>query len=208
MNAITITDLHKYYAKLHVLRGLNLSVTQGECVILLGANGCGKSTLMRCLNGLAPHDQGSIHILGEPLTRLSTAQMRRLRQKIGVVFQQFNLVQNVSVFQNVLYGALGQQRLGLLTSLACFASDELRERAMAALERVGLAHKAQAECRALSGGQQQRVAIARTLMQDAEIIIADEPVASLDPKAGREIMDLLLDVVTERGMTVLCTLHH
>ena len=78
---------------------------------------------------------------------------------------------------------------------------------MAALERVGLAHKAQAECRALSGGQQQRVAIARTLMQDAEIIIADEPVASLDPKAGREIMDLLLDVVTERGMTVLCTLH-
>lgn len=207
MNAITITDLHKYYAKLHVLRGLNLSVTQGECVILLGANGCGKSTLMRCLNGLAPHDQGSIHILGEPLTRLSTAQMRRLRQKIGVVFQQFNLVQNVSVFQNVLYGALGQQRLGLLTSLACFASDELRERAMAALERVGLAHKAQAECRALSGGQQQRVAIARTLMQDAKIIIADEPVASLDPKAGREIMDLLLDVVTERGMTVLCTLH-
>ncbi|RUR56327.1 phosphonate ABC transporter ATP-binding protein [Vreelandella populi] len=207
MNAITITELHKYYAKLHVLRGLNLSVNQGECVILLGANGCGKSTLMRCLNGLAPHDQGSIQILGEPLTRLSPARLRRLRQKIGVVFQQFNLVQNVSVFQNVLYGALGQQRLGLLTSLSCFATAELRERAMAALERVGLAHKAQAECRALSGGQQQRVAIARTLMQDAEIIIADEPVASLDPKAGREIMDLLLDVVTERGMTVLCTLH-
>ena len=207
MNAITITELHKYYAKLHVLRGLNLSVTQGECVILLGANGCGKSTLMRCLNGLAPHDQGNIQILGEPLARLSSAQLRRLRQKIGVVFQQFNLVQNVSVFQNVLYGALGQQRLGLLTSLSCFATVELRERAMAALERVGLAHKAQAECRALSGGQQQRVAIARTLMQDAEIIIADEPVASLDPKAGREIMDLLLDVVTERGMTVLCTLH-
>ncbi|MBE0403513.1 phosphonate ABC transporter ATP-binding protein [Halomonas citrativorans] len=207
MNAITITDLHKYYAKLHVLRGLNLSVSQGECVILLGANGCGKSTLMRCLNGLAPHDQGSIHILGEPLTGLSAAQLRRLRQKIGVVFQQFNLVQNVSVFQNVLYGALGQQRLGLLTSLSCFATIELRKRAMAALERVGLAHKAQAECRELSGGQQQRVAIARTLMQDAEIIIADEPVASLDPKAGREIMDLLLDVVAERGMTVLCTLH-
>lgn len=207
MNAITITELHKYYAKLHVLRGLNLSVTQGECVILLGANGCGKSTLMRCLNGLAPHDQGNIQILGEPLTHLSSAQLRRLRQKIGVVFQQFNLVQNVSVFQNVLYGALGQQRLGLLTSLACFATVELRERAMAALERVGLAHKAQADCRALSGGQQQRVAIARTLMQDAEIIIADEPVASLDPKAGREIMDLLLDVVAERGMTVLCTLH-
>ena len=207
MNAITITELHKYYATLHVLRGLNLSVTQGECVILLGANGCGKSTLMRCLNGLAPHDQGTIQILGEPLTRLSPAKLRRLRQKIGVVFQQFNLVQNVSVFQNVLYGALGQQRLGLLTSLSCFASNELRERGMAALERVGLAHKAQADCRALSGGQQQRVAIARTLMQDAEIIIADEPVASLDPKAGREIMDLLLDVVTERGMTVLCTLH-
>lgn len=207
MKAISVHDLHKHYGQLHVLRGLTLEITQGECVILLGANGCGKSTLMRCLNGLTPHDQGNITILGDSLSHLSKPKLRQLRRKVGVVFQQFNLVQNVSVFQNVLYGAMGQQRFGLLSSLSCFATKELRERAMASLERVGLAHKAQANCRELSGGQQQRVAIARTLMQDADIVIADEPVASLDPKAGKEIMDLLIDVVSERRLTVLCTLH-
>lgn len=207
MNAIDIANVHKHYGKLHVLRGLTLGIPEGECVILLGANGCGKSTLMRCINGLAPHDQGDVHIFNESLSGLSRTGLRALRQKIGVVFQQFNLVQNASVYQNVLYGALGQQRFGLLSTLSCTASRELRERAMQSLERVGLAHKAQASCRELSGGQQQRVAIARTLMQDARIIIADEPVASLDPKAGREIMDLLLEVVSERGLTVLCTLH-
>ncbi|WNL38719.1 ATP-binding cassette domain-containing protein [Halomonas sp. PAMB 3232] len=207
MTAISTTGLNKHYGKLHVLRGLDLTVARGECVILLGANGCGKSTLMRCLNGLTPFEQGEIIMLGEPLSRLSGGELRALRQKVGVVFQQFNLVQNLSVFQNVLFGALGRERLGLLSTLSSLASEPLRERAMVSLERVGLGHKAEARCRELSGGQQQRVAIARTLMQDAEIIIADEPIASLDPRAGREILDLLLDVVIERGMTVLCTLH-
>lgn len=207
MNAIDLSNVHKHYGSLHVLRGLTLSIPKGECVILLGANGCGKSTLMRCINGLAPHDQGDIHIFNDSLSQISKPRLRTLRQKVGVVFQQFNLVQNVSVFQNVLYGALGLQRLGLLSTLSCTASQTLRERAMQSLDRVGLAHKALASCRELSGGQQQRVAIARTLMQDAHIIIADEPIASLDPKAGREIMDLLLEVVSERGLTVLCTLH-
>ncbi|WP_219862421.1 phosphonate ABC transporter ATP-binding protein [Vreelandella piezotolerans] len=207
MNAIDLSNVHKHYGSLHALRGLTLSIPKGECVILLGANGCGKSTLMRCINCLAPHDQGDIHIFNESLSQISKPRLRTLRQKVGVVFQQFNLVQNVSVFQNVLYGALGQQRLGLLSTLSCTASQTLRERAMQSLDWVGLAHKALASCRELSGGQQQRVAIARTLMQDAHIIIADEPIASLDPKAGREIMDLLLEVVSERGLTVLCTLH-
>lgn len=152
MKAINVHNLHKHYGQLHVLRGLTLQIPQGECVILLGANGCGKSTLMRCLNGLTPLDQGEITILGDSLSHLSKPKLRQLRRKMGVVFQQFNLVQNVSVFQNVLYGAMGQQRLGLLSSLGCFATHELRERAMASLERVGLAHKAQADCRALSVG--------------------------------------------------------
>ncbi|MGM0783227.1 MAG: phosphonate ABC transporter ATP-binding protein [Pseudomonadota bacterium] len=207
MSAIFVRDLHKHYGDLHVLRGIDLTIQRGECVILLGANGCGKSTLIRCLNGLARHDSGDVVIFDRSLDGLGKAELRRLRRCMGVVFQQFNLVQNVSVFQNVLHGALGSQPLGLWQTLASLASDALRERAMQCLARVGLAEKARFECRQLSGGQQQRVAIARTLMQDAEILIADEPVASLDPRAGREIMELLLDVVGERGMTVLCSLH-
>jgi phosphonate transport system ATP-binding protein len=182
-------------------------VQKGESVILLGANGCGKSTLLRCLNGLATYGQGSIKVADQALETLSRRRLRELRCNIGVVFQQFNLVQNVSVLQNVLFGSLGRQRFGLLSTWACVASDAFRLQAMAALDRVGLAGKAGMECRQLSGGQQQRVAIARTLMQDADIIIADEPVASLDPRAGREIMDLLMDVASERQITVICTLH-
>ncbi|OAZ89393.1 phosphonate ABC transporter ATP-binding protein [Halomonas sp. G11] len=207
MKAINVSGLQKYYGATHVLRGIDFSIDKGECVILLGANGCGKSTLMRCLNGLAQHDAGDVHINGQSLKALSKREMRSLRLSIGVVFQQFNLVQNVSVFQNVLNGAMGRQPFGLLQTLAPLASDELRTQAMACLTRVGLEDKADFNCRQLSGGQQQRVAIARTLMQNADIIIADEPVASLDPKAGREIMDLLIDIVQERGLTVLCSLH-
>lgn len=207
MAGIQVRGLHKHYGNLHVLRGVDLAVEKGESVILLGANGCGKSTLLRCLNGLATYEQGSITMAGQPMEALSRRQLRQLRCNIGVVFQQFNLVQNISVLQNVLYGALGHQRFGLLNTWASVASDGLRQRAMEALDRVGLAEKAAMDCRQLSGGQQQRVAIARTLMQDADIIIADEPVASLDPRAGREIMDLLMDVASERRITVICTLH-
>lgn len=207
MAGIEVSGLHKHYGDLHVLRGIDLTVEKGESIILLGANGCGKSTLLRCLNGLASYERGSITMAGQTLETLSRRQLRRLRCNIGVVFQQFNLVQNISVLQNVLYGALGRQRFGLLNTWSCIARDSLRQQAMEALERVGLAEKAAMDCRQLSGGQQQRVAIARTLMQDADIIIADEPVASLDPRAGREIMDLLMDVASERSITVICTLH-
>lgn len=207
MSVINVSGLHKYYGSTHILRGIDFSIQKGECVILLGANGCGKSTLIRCLNGLAKHDAGIIHINGQSLQGLSKNGLRNVRRRVGVVFQQFNLVQNLSVFQNVLNGAMGAQRFGLLQTLASLASDELRMQAMACLARVGLENKAHSNCRQLSGGQQQRVAIARTLMQNADIIIADEPIASLDPKAGREIMDLLIDVVQERKLTVLCSLH-
>lgn len=207
MAGIQVRGLHKHYGSLHVLRGIDLTVEKGESVILLGANGCGKSTLLRCLNGLATYEQGSITMAGQTLEALGHRQLRQLRCNIGVVFQQFNLVQNISVLQNVLYGAMGRQRFGLLNTWSCVASDRLRQQAMEALDRVGLAEKAAMECRQLSGGQQQRVAIARTLMQDADIIIADEPVASLDPRAGKEILDLLMAVASERRITVICTLH-
>lgn len=203
--AIAIRDLHKRFGQLDVLRGIDLDIAAGEGVVLLGANGCGKSTMMRCLNGLERRDSGSIAINGIDVSRAGQGQLRKVRRQLGYVFQQFNLVPNVSSFQNVLYGALG--RRGLVRSLGAFASNEDREMAMACLDRVGLADKAGHRPSELSGGQQQRVAIARMLMQDPQIVVADEPIASLDPKAGREVLELLWEIVTERKLTVLCTLH-
>ncbi len=207
MTFIRVSDLHKSFGTLHVLRGIELAIPRGECTILLGANGSGKSTLIRCLNGLARPDRGSVEIDGVDVAGLRGRRLRQLRRRIGVVFQHFDLVPNVSVFQNVLYGALGRQGGGLLRTLPALAPGDLRAEAMACLDRVGLAAYAGQPCRELSGGQLQRVAIARTLLQAPDILVADEPVASLDPRAGRAVMDLLLEIVRERGMTVLCSLH-
>ncbi len=207
MANIQIQNVHKSFNDIHVLRGIDLAIPTGECVILLGANGCGKSTLMRCLNGLTYPEQGSVVVGDQDMAKTRGRRLRRQRQRIGVVFQHFNLVDNVSVFQNVLYGALGQQPGGLATTLQALAPQSLRQRAMQCLDRVGLADQATQPCRELSGGQQQRVAIARTLLQAPDVLIADEPVASLDPRAGRAVMELLIDIVRERGMTVLCSLH-
>ncbi|GGC63239.1 phosphonate ABC transporter ATP-binding protein [Marinobacter halophilus] len=207
MSSITIRNLNKYYGALHVLRSLDLSIASGEGVVLLGANGCGKSTLMKCLNGLETPQSGSIVIDQNDVTTAKGLRLRSIRRDIGVVFQQFNLVENLTVFQNVLYGAMGQRRGGLLTVWNSLAPKDTREKAMHCLSRVRMADKASSRCRDLSGGQQQRVAIARMLMQSPKIILADEPVASLDPKAGIEVMDLLWEVVREHNMTVFCTLH-
>ncbi|MDP4529234.1 phosphonate ABC transporter ATP-binding protein [Alkalimonas delamerensis] len=208
MSVISVRDVHKRFAENHVLKGINLSVQQGEGVILLGANGCGKSTLMRSICGLTPIDSGDIHIQGQSMIKAKRHEVRAMRSQVGVVFQRFNLVGNLSVFQNVLYGALGKERFGLLSCMAPFASQANRDKAMACLERVKLAHKAGEKADQLSGGQQQRVAIARMLMQEPPIVLADEPIASLDPKSGREVMELLWEVTKERGLTVVCTLHH
>lgn len=207
MSSITISNLNKYYGSLHVLRNLDLSIEGGEGVVLLGANGCGKSTLMKCLNGLEKAQSGTIAVDGQDVTTARGKRLRSIRQGVGVVFQQFNLVENLTVFQNVLYGAMGQRPGGLLTVWNSLAPQEFREKAMHCLDRVHMAEKANHRCRDLSGGQQQRIAIARMLMQSPKVILADEPVASLDPKAGIEVMDLLWEVVREHKMTVLCTLH-
>lgn len=206
--SIEVKGLHKQFGDLHVLRGIDYTVSPGEGVVLLGANGCGKSTMMRCLNGLERIDQGEILINGRQVSaRMPRRQLRQVRSQVGVVFQRFNLVGNLTAFQNVMFGIMGARRWGLINAMSLTASNEDRERAMACLERVSLADKANQKAEQLSGGQQQRVAIARMLMQDAKIVLADEPIASLDPKAGREVMDLLWEVVRERNMTVICTLH-
>ncbi len=203
---LSIDNLTKVYPDgTRALDGLSFDVSPGEGVVILGHNGCGKSTLMKCLTGLERPTSGRLSLAGVDLTSASRRELRPLRQRIGCVFQKFNMVGNLSVLQNVLFGLMG--RRGILASHALTASRQSRQAAMEALERVGLAHLAARRTDTLSGGQQQRVAIARMLMQDAEIVLADEPVASLDPRAGREVMELLWSVVRERKMTVLCVLH-
>ena len=206
-SAISCENLRVSYGTLEVLRGVSFDIAAGEGVVLLGANGCGKSTLMRSLNGLERLKSGNVRIHGDTLTTASRRDLRRIRSGMGYVFQQFNLVPQLSAFQNVLLGAMGRHRLGLLSCLGFTAPDEERARAMACLERVGMANRALHRPSELSGGQQQRVAIARMLMQMPKVVIADEPIASLDPKAGREVLDLLWKIVREEGLSMLCTLH-
>jgi len=204
--AIRVEGLEKTYADgTRALRGVDLTVSPGEGVVVLGHNGCGKSTLMKCLTGIERPTGGRILVGDVDPAVLRGARLRALRHGIGCVFQKFNLVGNVSVLQNVLFGALG--RHGLLACVSPLARTPLRAQALDALARVGLATLAGRRADTLSGGQQQRVAIARMLMQEARVVLADEPVASLDPKAGREVMDLLWSIVRERGLTVICVLH-
>lgn len=200
-----IDALHKRFGAIHALRGIDLRIARGEGVVLLGPNGSGKTTLLRCLNGLETPDGGSVVVDGLDPARCGRGALRGLRRRIGVVFQRFHLVGNLSALQNTLFGALGREPL--LRVLSPTAPRALRIAAMECLDRVGLAAVAGQRADTLSGGQQQRVAIARTLMQGPEIVLADEPIASLDPVAGRETMDLLWSVVRERGLTVICTLH-
>lgn len=185
---------------------VSFNIERGEFVMLLGSNGAGKSTLFRCLTGFEKLSEGKILFNDCNVSNMSPKQLRPIRKRIGVVFQNFNLIPNVSVFQNVLFGALGHVRFSVHT-LSAFASKSLRKKAMECLDRVGLSQFATRRADCLSGGQKQRVAIARMLMQDPEIILADEPIASLDPKSGTQIMNLLHDISRERGITVLCILH-
>jgi len=205
--ALRAQGLHVSFGDLQVLRGVSFDLARGEGAVLLGANGCGKSTLMRALNGLAPVASGQIWLEGQAIVGAPMRAVRAARRQMGYVFQQFNLVPQLSAHQNVLFGAMGQRPLGVLGVMNAFARAEDRERAMACLDRVGLADRATHRPAELSGGQQQRVAIARMLMQAPRLVIADEPIASLDPKAGREVLDLLWRIVEEEGLSLLCTLH-
>jgi phosphonate transport system ATP-binding protein len=209
--AIEVRALSKRFGNGHqALREVNLRVQPGEMVALLGASGSGKSTLLRHLNGLHRADAGSVsevRLLGRSLQsggRLSP-ETRALRREVAAIFQQFNLVERLPVMSNVLVGAL--HRLPLWRSLLrAFPQHEL-QRAYEALRHVGIEACAWQRASTLSGGQQQRAAISRALVQGAKIILADEPIASLDPASSRRVMELLAQVNRERGVTVLVSLH-
>jgi phosphonate transport system ATP-binding protein len=187
-----------------VLDGVDLDLFPGETVALLGSSGSGKSTLMKSLTGFAPITGGSARVAGYDVGALRRGRLRGLRAEVGQVFQQFNLVGRLSVLTNVLTGAL--HGAGPINAVGGFSSAD-RQRAMALLDRVGIAHKANDQARTLSGGQQQRVAIARALMQRPRLILADEPVASLDPTMSHQVLDLLQEIARADGIPVLVSLH-
>lgn len=184
---------------------VNVGFRTGEITVLLGLSGSGKSTLLRHLNGLHRPSLGTVRVLGHDLDSLRGRQLRELRRDIGVIFQSFNLVGPMSVLENVCTGRLGSLR-GPRLSLMMYPRAVRRE-AMEKLDRVGLADRAHQRADTLSGGQQQRVAIARALMQNPRILLADEPVASLDPVSSLDVMNLLRQISVEDDLTVIASLH-
>lgn len=207
--AIRVTQLSKSFARCTALNSVTLEIPQGQMVALIGASGSGKSTLLRHIAGLVVGDRGigSVEVLGAPMQTCGRlgSKVRVIRCKLGFVFQQFNLVGRLPVITNVLTGTLG--RMPLWRSLTGMFSRHERQMALEALARVGIAETAWQRASTLSGGQQQRAAIARALVQKAKIILADEPIASLDPESARRVMETLAKINSEDGTTVLVSLH-
>ena len=204
---ISLKDVSKTYTgegATEALRSVSLDVREGEFLVILGPSGAGKSTLMRCINRLVEPTSGSIIVNGREVTS-QRRELRAVRREVGMVFQQFNLVKRLSVLMNVLSGRLAYQPLW--RSLI-YSFDKADKRiAIECLARVNMEHKAFQRADTLSGGEQQRVAIARALAQQPKVILADEPVASLDPKIARQVLTYLKQIAGELGITVLCNLH-
>jgi phosphonate transport system ATP-binding protein len=213
---LEINDLQQAYnAAAPVLRGISFKVEQGEFVGVIGLSGSGKSTLLRCVNRLVEAAAGEILVPAQlvngashqaiDMLKLNTSDLRHARRKIGMIFQQFNIIKRLTVIENTLSGGLGY-RSTMKSTLRIFSRDDER-RALINLKRVGLLEHAYKRADELSGGEQQRVAIARTLMQQPALILADEPVSSLDPNLSRVVLDILKRVCREDGLTALVSLH-
>ncbi|WNL38677.1 phosphonate ABC transporter ATP-binding protein [Halomonas sp. PAMB 3232] len=187
------------------LSDIELTLPEGQVLALIGPSGAGKSTLIRCVNRLVEPTQGSIRLGDQELTTLSGAGLRRARRSMGMIFQEYALVDRLTVMENVLSGRLGY--VGFWRSfLRRYPSDAVRE-AFRLLERVGLAHAIDKRADALSGGQRQRVGIARALLQSPRLLLVDEPTASLDPKTSRQIMRLIRELCAERGLAAIINIH-
>ena len=202
---LSIQGLSKTYkGGVQALNDVSIDVREGEFLVILGPSGAGKSTLMRCINRLVEPSAGKVIHEGEEITG-PNKNLREIRHRFGMVFQQFNLVKRLSVLTNVLTGRLAYR--STWRSLFYNFSKEDKRIAIECLVRVNMDHKAFQRADTLSGGEQQRVAIARALAQKPQVILADEPVASLDPKIARQVLGYLKQVSSELGITVLCNLH-
>jgi phosphonate transport system ATP-binding protein len=203
---LEVAGLRKRFGNREVLKDLSVSVRPGELTVVLGANGSGKSTLLRCALRLIEPDGGDVSLCGANLRTLKGEQLRLARRQAAMVFQSVLLVRRRTAAENVAFGGLGELRLYRSVSTRTFPRS-LHERAVEALDRVGLARYADQRAGTLSGGQAQRVAVARALCQRARVIMADEPVASLDPRAADSVMSLLADVAKNENLGVLVVLH-
>ena len=187
------------------MRGVDLTVSEGEVIGLIGPSGAGKSTLIRCVNRLVEPTGGHVFLGETEVTALGRRGLRRIRRRIGMIFQEFALVERLTVMENVLSGRLGY--VGFWASwFRRFPADSI-EKAFAVLDRVGLIDHVDKRADALSGGQRQRVGIARALMQEPDLLLVDEPTASLDPKTSRQVMRLLLEVCAERRLATIVNIH-
>jgi len=203
---LEIRNLSKVYDDgTRALNNVSFTVEDGEFLVIIGLSGSGKSTLLRCINRLIEPTSGQILLDGVDITAASGADLRHIRRDIGMIFQNFNLVKRSSVMRNVLTGRLGYVN-PWLSMLGIFPKEE-RERARQALKTVGILEKADNRADALSGGQQQRVGIARALMQEPKLLLADEPVSALDPATSHSVLKYVEQINRDKGVTVLCSLH-
>ncbi len=203
---LAISRLRKSFGNGPVLDGIDLTVDPGTAVALIGANGAGKSTLLKCLIRLVEPSAGQISLLGQDVTALRGGALRRFRSRVGMVWQKHNLVPRLSALTNVVHGVQARER-GPRTWLQSLARSEVRDEAMSCLEAVGLGAVALQRADSLSGGQSQRVAIARMLMQRPQFVLADEPDASLDPRSGEEVMQILYQLTQQKGLALVVISH-
>ncbi len=205
-NILEVKDLKKVYPNgVKALKGVTFNVKRGEFLVVIGLSGSGKSTLLRCLNRLHDPTEGEINFNGEDIAHVKGAKVKSVRQRMAMIFQHFNLIERHSVIKNVLTGSLSRTS-NMKSMMGFFAKDD-EAKAKEYLDLVGIGDKAYYRADQLSGGQQQRVAIARALTQAPEVLLADEPVASLDPATCHTVMDYLRKVNRELGLTIVCNLH-
>lgn len=205
MTVLECKNLCKEYNGAIALSNINFSIHKGDLVSVIGPSGAGKSTLLRCINRMIEATSGQILFNGVNVLDLNKADLRKMRTKIGMVFQHYNLVYRLSVIENVLHGRLGYK--STLAGMLGRYSEEEKVQAFTILAKLGLQEHAYKRCDELSGGQKQRVGIARALIQDPKLMLCDEPIASLDPSSAKVIMDYLKDINRDMGITCLVNLH-
>ena len=202
---LSIKGLRKSYTTKEVLKGIDLEIKEGEFVVVIGPSGAGKSTFIRCINRMVDPTVGSLEFNGQDIAKVKGRNLRAARANIGMIFQHYNLIGRTNVIKNVLHGRLGHNSF-FKTVTGSFSQEEKLE-AYNLLQKVGLSDHIYKKANALSGGQMQRVGICRAMMQNPKLLLADEPIASLDPKSAKIIMDQIHGLVTERNIACIMNLH-